>query len=214
MTKLSKDYAPYAFTGNVLDILHRLRDAGLPEIIDTQVVIRIGVSQGNSHRTVAALRFLGLIDEDGQQTEVTENLARASTEDYPSVLAEILRNGYSGIFEVINPSNTTEVQIFDAFRGYKPQSQWKRMAQLFIGLCQEAGLYEGEPATTQKSSPTFKRTKSSIRSSTNSAYWFSEFKHLLDKLPDQNDPSWDTDTKRRWLKALESLLDFLIDLED
>jgi uncharacterized protein DUF5343 len=224
MAKITENYAPYAFTGNVLDILHRLRDASLPEVIDVNVVMKIGVSGGNSHRTVATLQYLGLIDEEGKQTKELKNLAKASTADYPSVLAEILRNGYSRIFEIVNPAKANEVEILDAFRGFEPASQWKRMGNLFIGLCQEAKIIAGEPATSDKPTETKKVIKNSqssnnARPKTQKFYggqsgWYSDLQNIFDKLPDRNNPTWSSDTKQKWLKALESMLDLMIDVED
>src|SRR6266498_1784440 len=223
MARISENYAPYAFTGNVLDILHRLRDASLPEIIDVGVVVRIGISEGNAHRTVATLQFLALIDDEGKQTKEMKNLAKASTNDYPSVLAEILRSAYSRIFEVVNPQKASEIEIMDAFRGLEPASQWKRMGILFIGLCQEAGLISGTPATSEKPQSESSRKPSKNgqnstarpkpqRISSGAGGWYSDLQNIFDKLPDRDNPSWSSDTKQKWLKALESMLDLLIDV--
>jgi uncharacterized protein DUF5343 len=225
MAKISENYAPYAFTGNILDILHRLRDASLPEVIDTGVVVKIGVSEGNSHRTVATLQYLGLIDEEGTQTKEMKNLAKASTADYPSVLAEIIRNGYARIFQIVNPTKATETEIMDAFRGSEPASQWKRMGILFIDLCKEAGIIANDPATAEKQTETRKPAKNN-QSNSNSARpktpkfyggtggWYSDLQNIFDKLPDRDNPKWSSDTKQKWLKALESMLDLMIDIED
>jgi len=226
MAKISENYAPYAFTGNILDILHRLRDASLPEVINPGVVIKIGVSEGNAHRTVATLQYLGLIDEEGKQTKEMKNLAKASTADYPSVLAEIIRNGYARIFEIVNPTKATETEIMDAFRGSEPASQWKRMGILFIDLCKEAGIIPQETPTPERAQSETPKKSSRNGQNNNNARpktpkffggtggWYSDLQNIFDKLPDRDNPKWSSDNKQKWLKALESMLDLLIDVED
>ncbi len=222
MTKPTKEnFFPYAFTGNVLDILRRLREASLPNVIDATVVVRIGVSEGNAHRTVAALKFLDLIDDEGKQTEPMQNLAKASTEEYPSVLGNIIHNAYSEIFQIVNPETTSEVQVMDTFRGREPKSQWKQMGNLFIGLCQEAGLIPGKPATSNRSATSISkpsgegegRSKPSKFTSDASIY-YGHFQNIFEQLPSYSNRSWNRITKEKWLKLFESMLDVLIDVED
>ena len=58
--------APYAPVANVLTVIRRLRETGLPDPLKLQQLERIGIPQGNAPRTLATLRFLGLVgDEQG-----------------------------------------------------------------------------------------------------------------------------------------------------
>lgn len=162
MAELAEKYKPYAPSGTVITVIRRLREHGLPENVDNTTITRVGVTTGNAGRTVAALKFLGIVDADGNKTEVHDRLARANTDEYPNVLAEIIRDAYSDIFKVVDPANATDIQLNDAFRGFDPQKQRGRMVTLFEGLCQEAGLMEGEPVVVQR------RRKSSSRPSNTS----------------------------------------------
>jgi hypothetical protein len=137
--------APYAPAENVLLVIRRAREKGLPEVLTTQELIRLSVAEGNATRTLRALRFLGLVDNDGRRTPHFDRLCRASTAEYPQILSEILRMAYKDIFVIVEPTNTNLTELHDAFRHYAPQAQRRRMVRLFIGLCREAELMPGGP---------------------------------------------------------------------
>lgn len=150
MAELGERYIPYAGISGVVTVLRRLRNSSLPDVLDNQSIQRIGISKGIAGRTVAAIQFLGIIDETGSKTETHDRLAKASTNDYPDVLAEVLRNAYSEIFKVLDPANATDVDFHDAFRGFEPAKQRGRMVSLFMGLCQEANIIAGEPTIIRR----------------------------------------------------------------
>ncbi len=160
MTDLDENYVPYAPPSSVITVLRQLRNAALPDILDNQSIERIGVSKGNAGRTVAAMKYIGVIDGEGKKTEIQDRLARASTEEYPNVLAEVLRNAYSKVFKRVDPAEASDIQLRDAFRGFDPAKQRGRMVSLFIGLCQEANIIAGEPTVVQRrTTTTSSRTK-------------------------------------------------------
>ena len=145
MVTEARQTAPYAPTSNVLGVIRRFRERGLPDTLSLQELERIGVPPGNAARTLAAIRFLGLVDEDGHRTEAFERLGRAATSDYSAVLAEIVREAYRPIFTVVDPAKDTDIDLSDAFRHFNPQAQRDRMISLFLGLCREALIVEGGP---------------------------------------------------------------------
>jgi len=145
MVAESKQVAPYAPVHNVLTVIRRLRERGLPDPLSLQELERIGIPEGNAPRTLAALRFLGLVDDDGARSQVFDRLGRASTQEYPETLAEIVRAAYQSVFTVVDPAQDNEIALHDAFRHYHPQGQRTRMVTLFLGLCREADIVPGGP---------------------------------------------------------------------
>ena len=107
----------------------------MPEQVDKSWLERAGISANLAPKNLQALRFLGLIDEDGYTTEVADRLRGAAAEEYPSVLEEIIRKAYRPIFELRNPSADSRGRLEDAFRRLEPQAQRGRMVACFLGLC-------------------------------------------------------------------------------
>jgi len=145
MVTEAKQAAPYAPVHNVLTVIRRLRERGLPDPLTVQELERIGIPAGNAPRTLVALRFLGLLDDDGGRSQAFDRLGRASTQEYPEILAEIVREAYAAVFTVVDPAQDSEIPLHDAFRHYHPQAQRARMVTLFLGLCQEADIVPGGP---------------------------------------------------------------------
>jgi hypothetical protein len=113
--------APYAPMENVLLVIRRFRERSLPETLDTEELTRVGIPEGNATRTLRALRFLGLLDNDGERTELFDRLGRASTHEYPEVLAEILREAYHDIFEIIDPAKAHRQKWMTPFGTMNPK---------------------------------------------------------------------------------------------
>ncbi len=133
-------YAPYA---NVLTIIRHARERDLKESVTSKTITTLGVPEGNATRTMQALRFLKLLDEEGYLTESFKLLSNAPSDEYPGLLEQILRDAYPIVFNALNPATAADQQYVNAFRLYQPKAQRTRMIILFKGLCREAGLIPG-----------------------------------------------------------------------
>lgn len=133
-------YAPYSRLEPIRKVLERIRNRGLPSPITSATLEELGIAVGNAYQVLQTLKFLDLIDEDGNLTVPYEQLRQASTQEYPSVLADIIRKAYHHIFTIIDPATDDATQINDAFRKYDPPGQRDRMTWLFLGLCRMAGI--------------------------------------------------------------------------
>lgn len=228
--------APYAPFGCVITVIRRFRERGLPETLNSQEITRVGVSEGNASRTLQALRFLNLIDEEGHRTQTFDRMGRVPTSEYTEVFGEILKEAYRDVFAIIDPAEATDIEINDAFRHYQPQAQRARMVTLFMSLCQETGLVAGGPPETRKRTRTVTPGKASTTFSSTmtrksqtealplletteaqngcSRYIESEYillQELLQQLPP--DKKWTQEKRNRWLQAFTASVDLLVDIK-
>jgi len=231
--------APYAPLAPLVALIRRRREKGLPEVLNSEKLAQLGISEGNISRILQALRFLNLIDEDGHQTEWFSRIARAKEQEYQGILAEIIKGAYHDVFTIIDdPNLATDIELNDAFRFYQPQSQRSRMILLFRGLCQEAGLIAGGPPTTRKRARTTTPSKPLSSSSSGakkaqpkeafqsepyqspsqqasqpvSNQDFALIRGLVGELPGER--QWTSQDREKWLNALTAMVDLLIKIVD
>lgn len=131
---------PYAAVGNVLDVLDRYRNRNLPEVLDLAAMRTAGVPEGMVGRTLAALRFLGLLTEANEPTAEWRALTDVSPDVFPQLLAGLVRAAYADVFALVDPSTDGQERIRSAFQQFQPKSQIDRMVSLFLALCNEAGI--------------------------------------------------------------------------
>lgn len=142
-----KGTAPYAPTSAITKVIDRYREAGFGgQSVNEIALQKIGVSESLIPRTLATLRQLDLIDENGNPTDQFGVLKNAASAEFRPRLAEWLKDSYAPIFGFCNPATATAEQIEDAFRGYTPEGQRGRMASLFTGLAAYAGIIEDAPS--------------------------------------------------------------------
>ncbi len=231
-TNQNAGYAPVA---NVLSVIRRLRERGLPDPLSLQELERIGIPPGNAPRTLASLRLLGLVDDEGQRTQAFERIGRASTDEYQGVLAEVIKAAYADVFTVVDPAKDTDIAINDAFRHFEPQAQRGRMVTLFLGVCQEAGLIPGGPPqrkarVRRTESPS--KSASAARAQTIRPESVASEVHvpspkviqsegetdyrlisaLMQQLPASG--KWSQSKRDRWVKAVTAAVDLLTETSD
>lgn len=132
--------APYSRLEPVLNTLRAIRTKGVPEQITSAVLAKWGIAEGNAYQVTQTLRFLGIIDDGGKPTDDLERLRRATPQEYPGVLAQLIRKSYHFIFDYFNPDEEDPSAISNAFFQVEPRGQKERMEWLFAGLCREAGI--------------------------------------------------------------------------
>ena len=232
---LATDFAPYAPAKNVLDVITRRRNRGLPDQITIQVLQSVGVPIGNGPRTLQALRFLGLMRDDGSHTDAFDNLARASESEYPAMLAEVVRKAYDAVFTIVDPKSDGTIAVTDAFRQYRPEAQRQKMVTLFMGLCEVAEItdrpvrrraHEGPKQVRRPAKQPNQVDHEAIprvpQPESDEGRQVAQIDHqtldyrlisaVMQQLP--SDGKWTEERRRRWVQAVTAAVDLLVETVD
>jgi hypothetical protein len=132
-----------------LEVVNRYR-RGLPAPITGDVLVRAGISDSLTPRTLQALQLLDLIDDKGAPTATLEGLRRAPEPELQKRMADWLNSAYADVLSFIDPAKAEEGAIRDAFRNYNPVGQQPRMVTLFTGLYAAAGVRATEKVATPR----------------------------------------------------------------
>jgi hypothetical protein len=150
-------FAPYAPPSAVLAVINHYKNRDVPPSVTLTNLQQIGVTEGLAPRTMAALKFLGLLQDDGTTTDQFRALRYASHDDYRSVLAGILEAAYKGVLDHVELATAGDRELNNAFIPYSPGAQRSRMITLFQALAKEAGWTLA--VTPKASSPRGTETK-------------------------------------------------------
>jgi len=233
------EYAPYAPVANILTLIHRQRERGLPDVLGHQELTKLGLPEESIRK---ALQFLGLTDAENRQTPSFQRLGRATDTEYPELLKDILENAYSDVFQMIGDiSSAQDRDYHNAFRYCNPKGQQSSMIRLFMALCQEAEMLpegaitrvSGAKSTQkpQSSRPVVKRKEEQTATDTNAGRSVSRGFNddpltpvdrsandgtakyqLMQVLLKQlpADAKWTQDERELWLKAVTANVDVLV----
>jgi hypothetical protein len=111
-TEVVPPYIPWTTFENLLE---KMRLEGMPERIDRSYLR--SYSGSTQQQLLAAARFLGLVDRDGNPSDVLKALVR-NPEDRPNVMAGLVRERYPEAMALSN--SATSAQLDEAFRKAYP----------------------------------------------------------------------------------------------
>ncbi len=134
------DFMAYGPGNRTVEVVQRIHEGKSPAILSLKALVSLGVPEGNAPRVQRAMRFLGLTNPEHELTENAIRLRKAASEEYQTILAELLRSAYAPIFESYDPATATDMDLHNAFKPYDPAGQRGQMIALFMALCREAGL--------------------------------------------------------------------------
>ena len=213
--------APYAPASAIIELIHRHRSRGLPSPVNSDVLARAGISASLIPRTLQALQALDLIDENGAATGTLEGIRLAPEAEYKQRVADWLRATYADALQFVDPATATDNQVRDAFRNYTPIGQQDRMVTLFTGLFREAGIGPERQRTggngkaaaklrapTKKANPT-NRAAAPLKGGSEYGGLPRPIAGLLTSLP-RDGAGWSKETRHRFIKTFEAVLDFCI----
>lgn len=131
---------PYGPARGMLQALHLLRRTTPPRI-DSDFLRVNKIAPGNEYKVVGALRFLGLIDEDGKPTEESRLLKTKGT-TYTQALQDIVRKAYSGVFHGLGSDGITREKIYNYFvtEGGLGAEMATKATRFLVKLCRMAEI--------------------------------------------------------------------------
>ncbi len=146
---------PYGPTKGTLQALQLLRRT-TPNRIDTDFLRVNKLAPGNEYKVVGALRFLGLVDEEGRPTD-SSRMLKTKGATYTLALQDIVKRAYSGVFRGVRPSELTREGIYNYFvtEGGLGSEMATKATRFLLKLCRLAEIeiapdQEGQPSPSGK----------------------------------------------------------------
>lgn len=135
----SRNY-PFAAAKSMAEMMEFVRRPGWRQpVLNAAVVKRMNVATNNEAKVVAALRFLGIIDDIGAPTSEFDALK----ENYKPTLKRLIETHYRELFDILPSEMLTRRKLNNFFRE-RHQSATnqvpERRSRLFIWFCKEAGI--------------------------------------------------------------------------
>lgn len=131
---------PYGPTSGMLQGLTLLQKANITRV-DEDVLREHGVAPGNEYKVIGALRFLGLLDEQGRPTERSRQL-RTRGATFSHALQALIAQAYGRLFAALDLRDATKDEVYNYF--VTQEGLGMEMAQkatrFLVGLCQLADM--------------------------------------------------------------------------
>lgn len=95
------DKHPYiSGAGNVAQAINHFRNS-LPPTISADTLKKLGLAPNNESYLISILRFLGIIDTEGNKTDqAAKVLSKHSDKDFQEAFSELVKTAYSDLFQV------------------------------------------------------------------------------------------------------------------
>lgn len=105
-----------------------------PSPINIDLFKRLGMAKGKEGLAVYALKFIGVINEEGIPTEEFDNLKK----DYQNTLKRLVQASYAELFSLLPTKLANQARLVKFFGG--PIETAEYQAKLFVWFCQQAGI--------------------------------------------------------------------------
>jgi hypothetical protein len=126
---------PYARLKGMQEFMAFTQEPGWrPAQIDADLLRRLDMAKGKESEAVAALRFLGIIDEGGAPTPAFDDLKA----DYQPTLRRLVEQAYAELFALIPPRMANQAKLVKFFG--PPVETAEYQGKLFVWLCEQAGI--------------------------------------------------------------------------
>ncbi len=131
---------PYGPTKGMIQALQLMRKSTPPRL-DGNFLRLNKVAPGNEYKVIGALRFLGVIDDEGKPTDKSRLLKTKGT-TFNNALQDIVKNAYRDVFQWMNGASCTHDDVYNHFitaHGLGPEMAAKT-TRFFMQLCQLAEI--------------------------------------------------------------------------
>jgi len=131
---------PYGPTKGMIHALQLMRKSTPPRI-DGNYLRLNKVAPGNEYKVIGALRFLGIIDDEGKPTEKSR-LLKTKGDTFSKSLQEIVRSAYRDVFQMMNGGQCSHEDIYNHFITFHAlgTEMAAKTTRFFIQLCQLAEI--------------------------------------------------------------------------
>ncbi len=131
---------PYGPTKGMMQAIQLMRKS-TPAKMDSNYLRLNKIAPGNEYKVIGALRFLGIIDEEGKPTQKSR-LLKTKGAPFTTALQDIVRTAYGDVFRHINGSKCSQEDIFNHFitKDYLGPEMAAKTTRFFIQLCQLAEI--------------------------------------------------------------------------
>lgn len=128
-TEDTRPTPPYTGFGTLSNLFDRMEQEGVPDRLDRFYLSNM--AGGTRQQVTAALRSLGLLDEDNhtvpELSEYVENKDKR-----PEIMARLLRTRFPEVVELSAKGNATQGQLLELLSGYGIQGETARKAATFM----------------------------------------------------------------------------------
>jgi hypothetical protein len=210
----SKVKPPYVSYKTFFNFIGSLRQSGVPSRIDRSVPALAGQSGAAQSFLLGALRFLGLISQDGTPSATLKEVV-AHPANEKTTLAKAVRESYAFVFNSgFNIDAATEAQLAEKFRERDLSGQTVRKAtSFFVAICESVGIALSphlRPKRGQGNGVTRRYRKrrsgeedqvppSPVHQGASTVQ-----NQLIDKFP-KFDPGWSPEIQSKWFEAFGKL---------
>ena len=126
---------PYARLTGVTQFMNFVREPGWkPDVINVDLLKTLDIAKGKEREAVQALKFLGIIADDGTLTDQFGNLKQ----DYTGTMKKLVLEKYKELFKLIPPNMVIQSRLVKFFGLSADTSEYQ--AKLFAWFCEQAGI--------------------------------------------------------------------------
>jgi hypothetical protein len=148
--RLLPPYGPTRGTVQALQLLQRQS----PPRVDEALLRSQGIAPGNEYKVVGALRFLGIIDEQGRPTDRAQGLKTRGAA-FTLHLQEIVREAYADLLRQVGAKQATQEAVYNYFVAHirLGAEMAAKATRFFRSLCQWADIPLPEQESRRRGRP-------------------------------------------------------------